>query len=118
MKSFLIQITGIVQGVGFRPFVYNLAIKHNIKGWVNNDDRGVNILLYCLETDAINFIKELELNPPKLAIIHKLKIEEITNQKEYKSFEIVESLNSNNKSTIISPDMSICDDCINGCYFT
>ena len=113
MKSFLIQITGIVQGVGFRPFVYNLAIKHNIKGWVNNDDRGVNILLYCLESDAINFIKELELNPPKLAIIHKLKIEEITNQKEYKSFEIVESLNSNNKSTIISPDMSICDDCIN-----
>lgn len=113
MKSFLIQVTGIVQGVGFRPFVYNLAIKYNIKGWVNNDDRGVNILLTCKEEEAQKFIKELQENPPKLASIHNIKIEEITNQKEYKSFEIVESLNSNNKSTIISPDMSICDDCIN-----
>jgi hydrogenase maturation protein HypF len=112
MKSFLIQVSGIVQGVGFRPFVYNLAIKHNIKGWVNNDDRGVNILLNCEEQEAQNFIKELQENPPKLAIIHNIKIEKITNQIEYKSFEIVESLNSNNKSTIISPDMSICDDCI------
>ena len=79
MKSFLIQVSGIVQGVGFRPFVYNLAIKHNIKGWVNNDDRGVNILLNCEEQEAQNFIKEFQEKPPKLAIIHNIKIEKITN---------------------------------------
>ena len=112
MKSFLIQITGIVQGVGFRPFVYNLAIKHNMKGWVNNDDRGVNILLYCKEQEAQNFIKELQENPPALAKINSINIEKITEIKECKSFEIKQSSNSNNKSTIISPDMSICNDCI------
>ena len=112
MKSFLIQITGIVQGVGFRPFVYNLAIKHNIKGWVNNDDRGVNILLNCKEQEAQNFINELQENPPVLAKINSINIEKITEIKECKSFEIKQSSNSNNKSTIISPDMSICNDCI------
>ena len=112
MKSFLIQITGIVQGVGFRPFVYNLAIKHNMKGWVNNDDRGVNILLNCKEQEAQNFIKELQENPPALAKINSINIEKITEIKECKSFEIKQSSNSNNKSTIISPDMSICNDCI------
>ena len=112
MKSFLIQITGIVQGVGFRPFVYNLAIKHNMKGWVNNDDRGVNILLNCKEQEAQNFINELQENPPVLAKINSINIEKITEIKECKSFEIKQSSNSNNKSTIISPDMSICNDCI------
>ena len=112
MKSFLIQITGIVQGVGFRPFVYNLAIKHNMKGWVNNDDRGVNILLNCKEQEAQNFIKELQENPPVLAKINSINIEKIIEIKECKSFEIKQSSNSNNKSTIISPDMSICNDCI------
>jgi hydrogenase maturation protein HypF len=38
MKSFLVEIKGVVQGVGFRPFVYNLALKYGINGWVNNDD--------------------------------------------------------------------------------
>jgi hydrogenase maturation protein HypF len=112
MKSFFIEVKGIVQGVGFRPFVYNLAVKCNIKGWVNNDDKGVNIFLYCTELEAQKFIQELQKNPPSLAKIHNLKIEEITNQKEYKNFEIVESFNCNNKSTIISPDIAICDDCI------
>ena len=101
MKSFLIQITGIVQGVGFRPFVYNLAIKHNMKGWVNNDDMGVNILLNCKEQEAQNFINELQENPPVLAKINSINIEKITEIKECKSFEIKQSSNSNNKSTII-----------------
>ena len=49
MINYKIAITGVVQGVGFRPFVYNLALKYNIKGWVNNDEKGVNILLYAKE---------------------------------------------------------------------
>lgn len=112
MKSFSIQVIGIVQGVGFRPFVYNLALKYKINGWVNNDDRGVNILLYSDEKRCQDFIKELQNNPPILAKIDSIKIEEITKIKEYKSFEIIQSSNSNNKSTIISPDIAICDDCI------
>lgn len=113
MKSVSIQIKGIVQGVGFRPYVFNLAHKYDIKGWVNNDEKGVNILLYAKEENIQNFINELKINPPKLAKIDSIEIEKITNIKEYKSFEIIESTSSNNKSTIVSPDMSICDDCIN-----
>jgi len=112
MEIFFIQVEGIVQGVGFRPFVYNLALKHKINGWVNNDDKGVNILLYTCEEKCQNFIKELQENPPILAKINSINIEKITETKEYKSFEIIQSTSSNNKSTIISADMSICDDCI------
>ena len=107
-----IKITGIVQGVGFRPFVYNLALKYDIKGWVNNDEKGVNILLSSNEENIQNFINELKSNPPILAKIDSINIEEITEIKEYKTFEIIQSESSKNKSTIISPDIAICDDCL------
>lgn len=107
-----IKITGIVQGVGFRPFVYNLALKYDIKGWVNNDEKGINILLSSSEKNIQNFINELKSNPPILARIDSINIEKITEIKEYKTFEIIQSESSKNKSTIISPDIAICDDCI------
>ncbi len=112
MKCYKIEVKGIVQGVGFRPYVYNLALQNDIKGWVNNDDKGVNIVLYSSKQNCEIFINELKNNPPKLAKIDDIKIEEIISKKEYKSFEIIKSANTNNKSTIISPDMAICDDCI------
>lgn len=108
-----IKITGIVQGVGFRPFVYNLALKYDIKGWVNNDEKGVNILLSSREENIQNFINELKSNPPILAKINSINIEKITEIKEYKTFEIIQSESSKNKSTIISADIAICDDCLN-----
>jgi len=111
MKSIEIQVKGIVQGVGFRPFVYNLAITNNLFGWVNNDDRGVNIALEGDISSVDNFINTLKKDPPPLAIIDSIDIKEKQLQ-EYTSFEIIESKNTSNKSTIISPDMSICDDCI------
>lgn len=113
MTNYKIEITGIVQGVGFRPFIYNLAIKYEIKGWVNNDEKGVNILLYAKEENIQKFINELKSNPPVLSKINSINIEKITKIKEYKTFEIIQSTNSNNKSTIISADIAICDDCIN-----
>ena len=112
MKSFLVEIKGVVQGVGFRPFVYNLAIKYGINGWVNNDDKGVNILIYSSYKNCQKFLDELQKNPPKLSHIDDIKIEEIISSKEYKIFEIIQSETSNNKSTIILPDMGICDNCI------
>uniref|UniRef100_UPI0040483A95 carbamoyltransferase HypF n=1 Tax=Aliarcobacter sp. TaxID=2321116 RepID=UPI0040483A95 len=112
MINIKIEVKGIVQGVGFRPFVYNLALKYDLKGWVNNDDKGVNILLFGEECLIQNFIDELRKNPPPLAKIDLLNIEKITKIKEYKNFEIIQSTSSNNKTTIISPDIAICDDCI------
>ena len=89
MRSFFVEVKGIVQGVGFRPFVYNLAIKHGINGWVNNDDKGVNILIYSSYENCQNFLDELQKNPPKLSYIDDIKIEEITSSKVYKNFEII-----------------------------
>lgn len=113
MKSFRVKIKGIVQGVGFRPFIYNLALKHDIKGWVNNDEKGVNILLYSSNLNIQNFLADLKSNSPKLSRIDDIKIEEIISQKEYETFEILESQSSLNKTTILSPDIAICEDCLN-----
>ena len=107
-----ISIFGIVQGVGFRPFIYNLAIKYDIKGWVKNDENGVEIEACSTQENIENFINEIKLNPPVLAKITKIKIEKNNQIKEYKNFEIIQSSSSKDKTTIISPDIAICDDCI------
>jgi len=112
MFTYEVRVKGIVQGVGFRPFVFNLASKYSINGWVNNDEKGVNILLYSSKQNIENFIKELKENPPSLSKIDSIEIEELNSTKIYTKFEIKKSETSNNKSTIISPDISVCQDCI------
>lgn len=107
-----ISIFGIVQGVGFRPFIYNLAIKYDIKGWVKNDENGVKIEAYSTQENIENFINEIKSNPPVLAKITNIKIEKNNQIKEYRNFEIIQSSSSKDKTTIISPDIAICDDCI------
>ena len=107
-----IKIKGIVQGVGFRPFVYNLALKLGLKGFVNNDESGVTVVLQgdekCIET----FITTLKTTPPPLA-----KIEELTTQKQafnelFDAFSIVQTKVSNAKTSLVSPDIAVCEDCI------
>lgn len=112
MLTFKVKIQGVVQGVGFRPFIYNLALKYDIKGWVNNDDRGVNILLYSNSENCDKFLEELKNNPPVLSKINNIEITKVETSKSYENFQIHQSENSNNKSTIISSDIAICDDCI------
>lgn len=115
MISKKISVLGIVQGVGFRPYIYNLAIKYNIKGWVKNDENGVEIEAYSTKENIQNFIDEIKSNPPILAKITDLKIEN-KNRKEYKDFQIIQSSSSKNKTTTISPDMAICQDCVDDIF--
>lgn len=112
MQTYKIRVKGIVQGVGFRPFVFNLASKYSINGWVNNDEKGVNILLYSSKDNIENFLTELKENPPPLSKIDSIEIEELNSKNIYTKFEIKKSETSNNKSTIISPDIAVCQDCI------
>ncbi len=111
MKSIEIQVKGIVQGVGFRPFVYNLALQNSLNGWVNNDDMGVNIILEGEQTSIDKFVETLKQRPPILAKIDSISIRKKV-LKNYTSFKIIQSQTTSNKSTIISPDIAICDDCI------
>ncbi|PRM87865.1 carbamoyltransferase HypF [Aliarcobacter cryaerophilus] len=109
-----IRVYGTVQGVGFRPFVYNLAIKHNLYGYVNNDNIGVNIEVSGEPTDISSFLEELKNNPPPLAVIEDIKIED-TN-KQFFEFKIENSNSCDNKTTTIPSDIAICQDCIDDIF--
>lgn len=104
------EIAGIVQGVGFRPFVYSLAKKYNLKGFVYNSSKGVSIHVEGESKDIFLFEKNLKKIPP-LAKIDTLDIKD-TNIQDFKSFEIKKSKLLNAKTTFISPDISICEDCL------
>ena len=103
-----IYIEGIVQGVGFRPFIYKLAQKYGFKGYVLNNGKGVEIDIEGNDIEV--FVNEIKTNLPPLAKIDKLNIEFLP-IKNYKIFEIRDS-KSTEKTTFISPDISICDDCL------
>lgn len=108
---YCINVKGVVQGVGFRPFVYNTAKKYNLKGFVLNDSNGVEIEIEGSIDNLNSFIDELENNPPVLSRI--IEIEKAAKDENgYSDFVIKESKSKSNKSTLISPDISICDDCL------
>jgi hydrogenase maturation protein HypF len=108
-----IQINGIVQGVGFRPFVYNAAHKYCIKGHVLNDSHGVEINAYGEKNDIENFIFELKNNPPKLSLITSCNIENlpVTSAPVPNSFTIKDSVSHLDKTALISPDVTTCNIC-------
>ena len=105
------DINGIVQGVGFRPFVYQLAIAHKLQGRVSNTSSGVSIHIQG-ESSAIEaFSRELTQNPPPLAHITQVTQDEAP-LKEYRDFSIIKSQSQGHRFTLISPDVSICKDCL------
>jgi len=105
-----VRVRGIVQGVGFRPFVYSLAIRNQLTGWVRNTSSGVEIEVNG-RRDALNtFLAVLQQQPPPLARIDALESEGIEPD-HYDHFEILESLPNPNEFIPVSPDMTICPDC-------
>lgn len=110
-KRYFITVHGIVQGVGFRPFVYNIAYKFNIKGWVNNNSEGVYIDATGTKEDLEAFLSNIKNSPPPLSKVTKVIVETLE-YIEYENFTIKESQIDENKITLISPDMAICDDCL------
>ena len=111
LKLASISVRGIVQGVGFRPFVYGLAVKHNLKGWVYNTSEDVKIEVEG-EAEAIKqFERELETNAPPLAHIENTTIEYHPLQ-GYKNFEIRHSQAQRGKYQLISTDVATCQACL------
>ncbi|WP_291951037.1 carbamoyltransferase HypF [Campylobacter sp.] len=103
-------IKGLVQGVGFRPFVYNLAKKLNLYGEVYNNSLGVIIRLQCEELLLKNFKNQLLKQLPKLARIDQIQILKVNFQKKYEDFSISSSKDTIKFSPILS-DFSLCKDC-------
>ncbi len=101
-------IDGVVQGVGFRPAVFKIAKSLGLKGRVFNSGEGVVVEVEGDKKDE--FINELKNNLPPLAKIENIKLEKLP-LKNYSDFEIISSKYST-KTTFISPDISVCDDCL------
>lgn len=106
-----IHITGIVQGVGFRPFVYNQAIQHGLTGWVCNTSAGVDIEVNGEPRDISIFLNNLKSDAPPLARIDTIEYQQIPIN-PYDSFDIIQSKEISNAFQPISPDICICEDCL------
>ncbi len=110
LQRLSIKVSGIVQGVGFRPYVYRLASRLNLAGLVRNDSRGVEIEIQGEDTQLNEFLKILTEQPPPLALITDIQSGDIPVRTE-SEFKIIGSSAEQQKSTLISPDIAVCDDC-------
>ena len=108
-----IKVKGIVQGVGFRPFVYRIAKKNNLKGYVKNLGNYVEIYVEGKKEDIERFINDLKNKKPPLSRIDRLDIEEIKDNQEFDDFYIIKSENAREEEEgTIPADVAICDDCL------
>ena len=111
LKRHLIQIDGIVQGVGFRPFVFRLAKSLKLTGSVLNSNKGVTIEVEGLQDNLTHFQNRLRQEMPPLAQITDFNSNEIP-LKNDERFIIMQSEYKGDSSVLISPDMSLCEDCM------
>ncbi len=111
IKRLRLDISGIVQGVGFRPFVFGAAEKFGLKGFVGNESRGVFIEIEGEENSLRDFQNYLRENAPPLSHVTKINSFEI-GVKNSERFEIFESETEDADFTLISPDISVCEDCL------
>ncbi len=112
MKRYRITITGIVQGVGFRPFIFNLANNMELKGWVGNTDSNVIIEIETGENRLEEFLQAIKSKAPVLSNIESIVVEELK-PVGFEQFGIKESQSLSKGNIFISPDVSTCKDCIN-----
>ena len=107
-----ISVRGVVQGVGFRPFVFQLASKHNLKGWVCNTSEDVKIEVQGDSRELERFISELRNNAPPLARIEHIAVS-YHPLVDYTRFEIRHSVAEEGKYQLVSPDIATCEPCLN-----
>lgn len=107
-----IQVNGIVQGVGFRPFIHKLITGEALSGWIRNTSEGAEIELEGEEDAISRFLSDLQTKTPKLAVIESVHTEYFTQLQGYQGFEIRQSHAMQERNTLISPDVGICEDCL------
>ena len=105
-----ILVKGIVQGVGFRPFVYGLATRLNLHGWIRNTSAAVEIVVDGQKNSIDQFIQALSLEKPPLVKIDSLDVNEAQPEASW-NFERCDLLNVHDAYPPLSADMAICPDC-------
>ena len=107
-----IRITGLIQGVGFRPFVYRLAEEIGLNGYVLNDTTGVLIEVEGQKEKLNEFLIRIEKEKPPISKIYSLQhsfLEEVG----FKGFEIRKSEETGEKRASVIPDIAVCEECLN-----
>lgn len=105
-----LDISGIVQGVGFRPFVYQLASRYGLKGFVQNSNVGVHVHIEGKPPLITSFIEALHRELPVQARIDSIQSID-SSYVGYEEFEIIQSQENNQKGAMISPDIALCQNC-------
>jgi hydrogenase maturation protein HypF len=103
-------VRGVVQGVGFRPFVYRLAREHALSGYVRNDERGAVLEVEGAGTQA--FLTELRTKAPPLSRIDSVELTELPPERTGTAFEIIESSRTGRVTAPVTADAAVCDDCL------
>jgi hydrogenase maturation protein HypF len=111
-ETYKITISGRVQGVGFRPFVYAMARQFNLKGTVSNNEEGVVIYTSGLKKNILPFYKKLIKDPPEVSRINHHTLQEI-DYKRFEDFQIIPSQKGGQLNLPLTPDFGICDMCKN-----
>lgn len=106
-----VKVQGIVQGVGFRPYIFRLARLYHLTGWVRNTSGEVQIAVEGKGKDLNRFLEDLEAKAPPQAFIEKVDIK-IFPPKGYTDFVILESLAEDAAYQLVSPDIATCQDCL------
>ncbi|MET9773209.1 carbamoyltransferase HypF [Streptomyces sp. NPDC006367] len=108
-----VRVTGVVQGVGFRPFVYRLAHEHALTGWVNNDSAGVFLEAQGRLPDLEAFTAALSAQAPPLARVSEVSVRErLSPSPDAEGFVIARSEDSGAATTVVPADSHVCDDCL------
>ncbi|MGA9770979.1 MAG: carbamoyltransferase HypF [Blastocatellia bacterium] len=107
-----ILVRGIVQGVGFRPYIFSLARQRSLRGQVFNNTRGVVIDVEGEARAIKQLIDEIRLNPPPLSVIESVEHNDNPIPANYSDFSIVESATSGEKFAPVSADVATCEDCL------
>jgi hydrogenase maturation protein HypF len=110
-KSVKILVTGLVQGVGFRPFVFRIAGRFGLTGWVQNTNENVKIKVTGSIQSINSFITSLGEDAPPAAILENISVTE-TETEFFTEFTILESHNVSDEITEISPDIAVCQECL------
>ncbi len=110
-KARIVRVHGVVQGVGFRPFVYRLAQSHGLRGWVLNAGEGVQIHVEGDASDIDRFLQALRGNPPPASRIAEIDLADAEPQ-GFVEFEIRDSTATAAPTVRISPDLPVCASCL------
>jgi hydrogenase maturation protein HypF len=110
MEGAKVRVSGIVQGVGFRPFVYRIAVSEGLKGYVKNIS-GSAVEIWVEGEGVERFLERLSKELPPVAKIEDMRVERVS-PVGYKGFEILRSDRKAHEESIVPPDLSICDECL------